>query len=155
VESPLFSSPLLAELSELVTRWNSRPFQLAHASQLHNARDFTANKVLYLLGLEGGMRPSALAEELGSGRPNVSKVLARLEADGLVRRVRDPRDSRAQVVELTPSGEKVSLDTFRLGDDMITELTAGWSDADRETLTVLVRRLNQSSEEYQKRLLAN
>ena len=147
-----FSSLLVGELSTLVNRWNSHHFQLAHASRLHNARDFTANKTMYLLGLNGPMRPSALAVDLGSGRSNVSKVLARLEAEGLVRREADPADSRAQLVELTDRGREVSHDTFRIGDEMIDELTAGWSELDRTTLTRLITRLNEATDSYERRL---
>ncbi|CAN5167880.1 hypothetical protein BH09ACT6_BH09ACT6_11040 [soil metagenome] len=150
-----FSSALVGQLSLLVNRWSSHHFQLAHASRLHNERDFTANKLLYLLGSNGPMRPSELAVELGSGRANVSKVVSRLLADGLVCRSVDPRDSRAQLVQLTERGGVVSADVFRIGEDMVRELTAEWSDADRRRLTELLRRLNQNTDAYERRLSAS
>jgi len=147
-----FGSALIGELSRLVNRWNSHDFQLAHASQLRNERDFTANKVLYLLGSNGPMRPSELASDLGSGRANVSKVVARLLADGLVIRTPDPSDSRAHLVGLTESGWAVSRDVFAIGDEMVRELTADWTAGERSTFTELLVRINAASDAYQKRM---
>ena len=97
----LFDSELLSNLSELITRFNSHHFQKAHASRLSNEFDFTSNRVLYLLGSEGATRPSILASQLATGRSNVSKVLKRLEAEGLIASSVDPADSRASVIALT------------------------------------------------------
>ncbi|WP_186808244.1 MarR family winged helix-turn-helix transcriptional regulator [Agrococcus baldri] len=144
--------PLAEQLSTLVNRWSSHRFQLAHASRLHNERDFTANKVLYLLGSNGPMRPSELATEVGTGRANVSKVVARLESDGLVARSLDETDARATLVSLTARGEVVSSDVFTIGEEMIAELTAGWTRAERATLTSLLERLNAATERYERRL---
>jgi DNA-binding MarR family transcriptional regulator len=149
-----FGSPLLEQLSLLVNRWSSHQFRLAHASRLRNERDFTANQVLYLLGSTGPMRPSELATELGSGRANVSKVLLRLEADSLISRSPDPHDSRASVVALTERGNEVSVDVFRIGEEMIRELTADWSDDDRSAFTERLRSLNVAAEAYEARLRA-
>jgi DNA-binding MarR family transcriptional regulator len=149
-----FGSPLLEELSLLVNRWSSHHFQLAHASRLHNERDFTANQVLFRLGSTGPMRPSELALELGSGRANVSKVLARLESDSLISRSPDPHDSRASVVALTERGREVSADVFRIGEEMITELTADWSAEDRRVFAARLRQLNVAAAAYESRLRA-
>lgn len=148
----LFTSALSSQLSSLVNRWSSHHFQLAHASQLHNERDFMANKVLYLLGSTGPMRPSDLATELGTGRANMTKVVTRLESDGLVSREVHPDDSRARIVALTVRGRKVSADVFRIGEDMLNELTVEWDADDRERLTELLSRLNAASDVYEQRL---
>ena len=153
-QSP-FGSALIGELSRLVNRWNSHNFQLAHASQLRNERDFTANKVLYLLGSNGPMRPSELADDLGSGRANVSKVVARLLADGLVIRIPDPVDSRAHQVGLTESGWAVARDVFEIGDQMVGQLTADWTEHELSTFTELLIRLNNATDAYEKRIAAS
>lgn len=150
--SSAFGSPLAVQLSILVNRWSSHHFQLAHASRLRNERDFTANKVLYLLGSNGAMRPSHLATEVGTGRANVSKVVARLEADGFVARAPDEIDARATLVSLTELGNIVSSDVFAIGEAMIAELTTGWADAERDALTTLLARLNLAAEGYEREL---
>jgi len=47
-----------------------------------------------------------LAAQLTSVRSNISQLVDRLEADGLVRRVEDPRDRRCVRAELTPLGRE-------------------------------------------------
>lgn len=148
----LFESELLSSLSELITRLNSYRFQAAHASRLRNELDFTSNRVLYLLGTEGASRPSMLALQLTTGRSNISKVLKRLEADGLIASSADPVDSRATLVSLTPQGVDQSHEVFTIGDDMIRELTADWSSAEKAQFSVLLGRLNTAAATYENRL---
>ena len=49
-----------------------------------------------------GLRQGELARRLGVRPPTVSTAVARLEKDGLVRRVPDPDDPRARRVHLNP-----------------------------------------------------
>ncbi|CAN5338100.1 hypothetical protein BH09ACT6_BH09ACT6_08330 [soil metagenome] len=150
----LFESELLSALSDLITRFNSYQFQSAHASRLSNGFDFTSNRVLYLLGTEGACRPSVLAAQLATGRSNVSKVLKRLENEGLVASNADPADSRATVVSLTAEGVARSHEVFTIGDDMIRELTLDWSAPETETFSALLTRLNGAAAAYENRLTA-
>jgi DNA-binding MarR family transcriptional regulator len=60
-------------------------------------------KLLSLLQRPLPMR--ALAELLGCDASNVTGIVDRLEARGLVRRDADPADRRVKVVALTPEGE--------------------------------------------------
>lgn len=49
---------------------------------------------------------SELAERLSCVRSNITQLVDRLEADGLVRRVADPSDRRSVRAELTPLGRE-------------------------------------------------
>src|SRR5215212_1671496 len=49
---------------------------------------------------------SELAERLSCVRSNITQLIDRLEADGLVRRVADPDDRRSVRAELTPLGRE-------------------------------------------------
>ena len=49
---------------------------------------------------------SELAERLSCVRSNITQLVDRLEADGLVRRVADPDDRRSVRAELTPLGRE-------------------------------------------------
>jgi len=49
---------------------------------------------------------SALAERLTCVRSNITQLVDRLEADGLVRRVEDPKDRRSVRAALTPLGRE-------------------------------------------------
>lgn len=50
------------------------------------------------------MRMSDLATQMGSTKSRLSHQIARMEAEGLVRRVPDPEDKRGVIAELTPTG---------------------------------------------------
>lgn len=151
---PRFDSPLLGSLWSLVNRLNSHRFQFLHATRLDNGRDFTANKVLFILGSLGSVRPSVLADEVATGRANVSKVVKRLEEEGLVVRRPDPGDSRASLIALTSLGALASREEFRIGDEMLQELTAEWKSGEVEAFTLLLGRLSGAVADYEARLAA-
>jgi DNA-binding MarR family transcriptional regulator len=52
----------------------------------------------------GPLTPSRLAELERIQRPTATRVITRLEQDGLVRRTHDPRDARSRVIEPTAKG---------------------------------------------------
>jgi DNA-binding MarR family transcriptional regulator len=55
----------------------------------------------------GPLTPSELAARERIQRPTATRVIARLEAAGLVDRTRDPDDRRSSVVGLTPAGREL------------------------------------------------
>jgi DNA-binding MarR family transcriptional regulator len=55
----------------------------------------------------GPLTPSELAARERIQRPTATRVIARLEAAGLVDRTRDPDDRRSSVVALTPAGREL------------------------------------------------
>jgi DNA-binding MarR family transcriptional regulator len=55
----------------------------------------------------GPLTPSELAVRERIQRPTATRVIARLEASGLVDRTRDPDDRRSCVVGLTPGGREL------------------------------------------------
>ena len=77
---------------------------------------------------------------LNTGASHVSKIVRRLEEDGLVERTADPTDRRATLVGLTPSGESAALSVYALGDRMISEVLEGWSASDVRKYTALTQR---------------
>lgn len=67
----------------------------------------TATATLARLSREGPLGVSTLAAVEGVSQPATSQLVARLEREGLVRRVGSPDDGRAVLVQLTPDGERV------------------------------------------------
>jgi DNA-binding MarR family transcriptional regulator len=151
---PVFESTLLSSLSALVNRLDSFSFQSTHASRLENGLGFSANKVLYVLGSSGPARPSALAAQLATGRANVSKVVRLLEHEGLVARTPDPGDSRAYLLALTPTGEQRASEIFRIGEQMLQEVTASWSEVEVAAFTGLMARFTEGVAAYERGLAA-
>ncbi len=70
-------------------------------------------KLGVLRALAGAADPLTLggiAENVGCVRSNVTQLVDRLEAEGLVRRVADPNDRRVVRAELTPAGRRSHTD---------------------------------------------
>jgi DNA-binding MarR family transcriptional regulator len=93
--------------------------------------------VLGRLGERRGM--GALAEELGCDASNITQIVARLEALGLVCREPDPHDRRARLVSRTPRGDEVNRrfeKTFTFARTAVGRL----SPDERDQLTTLLRK---------------
>lgn len=87
---------------------------------------------------------SQLADDCGCVRSNVTQLVDRLEADGLVTRVEHPTDRRSIRAALTALGR----DRYRLAaraiDRTERELVASWQEADRAAFARIVCLLGHS-----------
>jgi DNA-binding MarR family transcriptional regulator len=63
--------------------------------------------LLSVVAARPGLDQSALALEVGVDRATTANVLARLEANSLLRRARDEADSRVKLVYLTTAGRRM------------------------------------------------
>jgi len=143
---------LRVHLAALINRWNSHRFRSLHAGRLTSGREYYANEVLYALGWHGPSRPSFLAEQLGSGRANVSKVVNRLEDARLVIRLPDPDDSRSTLIALTRRGRRAADELFHIGDEMIAEMTADWTPRQVQQFTTMMGRFAAAANQYEEQL---
>ncbi len=135
-----YRSRLLANLSALILLWESPTLQGQILAKSGETLDQPSHQTLRHLLAWGPMRPTALAEVLGTGASYVSKIVRRLENDGLVQRSTDPSDRRASLVQLTDAGEAAARGVYALGDRMIEEVLDGWSAADVRRYTDLTER---------------
>jgi len=76
---------------------------------------------------------SSLAERQRCVRSNITQLIDRLEAEGLVRRVDDPADRRAVLATVTPLGVKRFRSATTAIDDVQTELASRIAPEDRES----------------------
>jgi DNA-binding MarR family transcriptional regulator len=91
-----------------------------------------ALEVLVHLSAGGPLTIGEQAEHLGLRRNSASELLARLEAKGLVARIRDERDERRVLVWLTDAGRDVVARVGQvLAPDLIAETMATLSPAER------------------------
>ncbi|MFB9662504.1 MarR family winged helix-turn-helix transcriptional regulator [Glycomyces mayteni] len=92
----------------------------------------------------GDTRQSRLVLDLGTDPSTVTKMLQRLERQGLVERRPDPLDRRVSVVAITAKGRDL-LDRIEDSWRRLDEITcAGFDDADRERLAALLARLERN-----------
>jgi DNA-binding MarR family transcriptional regulator len=126
--------PLVRYLSSTRT-WR----QLAAATDL--SLDRARYVVLRAVAETEPVRTTALAEQLGVDPSTMSRHVSILAAAGLVSRVPDPEDGRAQAVSLTAAGREVMEKVRAARHDLITAAVEGWDDTDRAQLASLVGRL--------------
>jgi DNA-binding MarR family transcriptional regulator len=77
---------------------------------------------------------SRLAERLACVKSNVTQLIDRLENDGLVRRLQDPKDRRSTLASITREGRRLYDEGNRAVEQAERELFGHLDPAQRETL---------------------
>ncbi|THA33187.1 MarR family transcriptional regulator [Streptomyces sp. A1277] len=131
--------PLTLEVIELigtvVARYYEEYEQAAAAHSLTGAQA----RVLGLLSVEP-LPMRRIAQKLKCEPSNVTGIVDRLEARGLVERRPDPADRRVKLAAPTERGASTALQ-LRDALDFAREPLAGLSEADRTVLRDLLRRM--------------
>ena len=99
--------------------------------------------VLYALSsAPEGLRITELGEDVLLTQPGMSRLVARLEARGLVQRVDDPDDARACRIQLSPAGVETQRRIGRTHARHVAEaMTRNLDRSELEQLLSLCRRL--------------
>lgn len=127
-------------------------FQIARASVVtYDAFDrfigkpFDLKKVefslLMLVQANQALPPKRLARALAVTAPNLTLLLDRLQARGLIRREPNPLDGRSQNVVLTASGRKLAHEATAAAEPMERELLQRLSRAEHAMLIELLDKL--------------
>ena len=82
----------------------------------------------------GPLTPSELAHRERVKRPTATKLIARLEAEGLVARTADPGDRRSCLIAITPSGRTLLRTVRTRKDAFLAERLRRLSPEERATL---------------------
>lgn len=104
---------------------------------------FGVGQLPVLVALESGVAGTQrdLARFARVEQPPMAQMLARMERDGLIRRMRDPADGRSSLIELTEAartGMPAAIATLFAGN---REALAGFSVAETDQLLDLLARL--------------
>lgn len=111
------------------------------AAQAAEGRDRAALLLLYPLARVGPLRQGALADMIHSDPSTVSRHVALLVDQGLVRREADETDGRASRLVVTDAGHAALDELRRDRESQLEQATASWSAQDLATLTSLFDRL--------------
>lgn len=95
------------------------------------------------LALYGPLRPSDLADRIETGAANITKIVGRLEDEGLVGRMPDPADRRAVIVALTDAGARIGERLVANHREGFGRLREKWSD---EQVGMFLRMLEDFNE---------
>ena len=94
-----------------------------------------------LLGVRGSCRMGEIAEHLGVVQSAITPLADRLEAQGIVERVRSTEDRRVWLLALTKDGLALYADQEKLYRAIATEMLAPLDATERETLIALMSRM--------------
>lgn len=100
-------------------------------------------RVLAVLSGDSPMSVGALAHEVLSQQPTVTKLLQRLQAQGWVALQGDPADQRRTLVAITPAGQKKVAPLLREARAHEAQVLGDLSPAAVERLKNQLRRLAQ------------
>ena len=134
------------ELTRFVRRVRAR--SLRQLPEIHPSLDY--GMFLFLLAIceaPDGIRGSELAESLDVHKSTASRAIASLERIGLVSRVQDPYDGRAQLLVAEPEA-LAKVDAYRrTSHQRISEILSGWTPEEVTTFARGMARLNDESEQ--------
>lgn len=142
-----YERPIAADLVRIVTAWTDDGYRAAVATRA--GVDPRLATPVFVLAEAGALRPGILAHRLHASPPTTSRLLADLAAAGLAARIPDPDDARAALVVLTDAGRRAAAALAREGDRLIDELTADWSQRERESFAAGLRRFAAAVTESQ------
>ncbi|MBY8871773.1 MarR family transcriptional regulator [Micromonospora sp. PLK6-60] len=121
---------LAPQLRDAITRLNRRVRQARPVGDL----TVTQLSALTSLKLAGALTPRELADVERVQPPTMTRIVAKLEERGLVRRTPHPTDGRQVILAATEGGRAV-LDQFeRVRDEWLASRLAALDEEDRDTL---------------------
>lgn len=139
--------PRLAQVSTAINRGRLAQ-QATEATGL--ALDRPAMSILLTLSMAGTpLRVGEIADRMQVVGPHVTRQVQALEQRALVRRVADPSDRRASLIEATETGAEAASRYTSTIIDWFREVIADWPEHDR---TELGRLLSKLAEDVTERL---
>jgi DNA-binding MarR family transcriptional regulator len=88
---------------------------------------------------------SQLAERLSCVKSNITQLVDRLEADGLVSRAADPHDRRSRLAVMTAAGRKACEAGTRIQQQAEQVLLSDLSGTERRQLAALMAKLEKGA----------
>jgi DNA-binding MarR family transcriptional regulator len=96
---------------------------------------------VFQLGLQDGIPQSQLASNLFIDVSTATKMLLRLERDGLIERRADETDARVWLVHLTPKGKALVQPVIAVWSDIEAQLLSNFTDAEQALLRRMLLQL--------------
>lgn len=133
------ATQLATSLRDAITRLNRRVRQARPVGDL----TVTQLSALTSLQLAGALTPRELSDIERVQPPTMTKIVAKLEERGLVRRTPHPTDGRQVILSATESGREVIVGFERIRDEWLANRLAALSPAERDTLRQAAEILQQ------------
>ncbi|MGZ3678056.1 MAG: bifunctional helix-turn-helix transcriptional regulator/GNAT family N-acetyltransferase [Ktedonobacterales bacterium] len=127
----------LQERVESVRQFNrffTRQIGVLREGLLHSPYSLTEARIIFELGHRNEVTATDLCRELGLDPGYLSRILARLEQQGLLEKVRSESDGRARLLSLTADGEKAFALLDQRSSDEVGEMLRDLSERDQQRL---------------------
>jgi DNA-binding MarR family transcriptional regulator len=108
----------------------------------------TDMRALDILGADGPLAPSSLAQRLGITTGGLTSVLDRLERAGYVQRRGDPTDRRRQVVEPTAATAAREREVFQGLIEVTTRFLNSYTDEQLRVIHDFLSRMGRLTSDY-------
>jgi DNA-binding MarR family transcriptional regulator len=146
-------SPVTAQaLSNTLVRVQKIMSSMKHsAPRQHPAVDPSHYPVMFCVSVEP-RRVSAVADSIHSDVSTVSRQVSHLVQHGLLAKIGDPDDGRAQLLSLSPAGREVIEKLVQGRGRWFEQLLASWSDDDARNFERYLARFGDDLETFKARL---
>jgi len=111
-----------------------------HIGEVHQIRPVEF-ALMVLLSSNWDVTQTQLSQVLGVAQPNMTGILRRLEARGLVERTRGEKDKRVQFITLTADGTKLIRQALAAGKGMDKGWLGRLSNAEQAMLMELLEKV--------------
>lgn len=133
------------ELTRFVRRVRGRA--LRTLGEIHPKLDYgNFTFLLVICDAPDGIRGSELAEELGVHKSTASRAVATLEKYGLITRVPDPDDGRAQLLVAQPETQRLIAEYRQRAHARLNEIFNDWKPEEITAFARSLVRLNEGAE---------
>jgi len=115
-------------------RFFTRQIGVLREGLLHSPYSLTEARILFELGQGNQVTASKLGRELGLDAGYLSRILAHLEQQGLLEKVRSEADGRQVLLSLTAEGREAFALLDRRSRDEVSEMLTDLSEEDQQRL---------------------
>ncbi len=115
-------------------RFFTRQIGVLREGLLHSPYSLTEARILFELGQGNQVTASRLGRELGLDAGYLSRILTRLEQQGLLEKVRSEIDGRQLLLSLTAEGREAFVLLDQRSRDEVSEMLADLSEEDQQRL---------------------
>jgi DNA-binding MarR family transcriptional regulator/GNAT superfamily N-acetyltransferase len=115
-------------------RFFTRQIGVLREGLLHSPYTLTEARILFELAHRDALTASTLCHELGLDAGYLSRILLRLEQQGLVEKVRSESDGRQRLLHLTAEGEKAATLLDQRSQDEVSEMLSEHSEEEQQRL---------------------
>ncbi|HEY7357638.1 MAG TPA: bifunctional helix-turn-helix transcriptional regulator/GNAT family N-acetyltransferase [Ktedonobacterales bacterium] len=115
-------------------RFFTRQIGVLREGLLHSPYPLTEARIIFELAQRQGLTAADLGRELGLDAGYLSRLLARLEQQGLLEKTRSETDGRQRLLRLTPPGAQAFALLDQRSRDEITDMLNDLSEDDQQRL---------------------